>query len=86
MFADNDADYLAPSGASLAPEGSLLRGSMSGVPIPSITGGAGGAAAPSGASASTKQTDFIYNVSGGGNVLFYLAILAGFIAWRVTKK
>lgn len=65
-----------------APIGSLIGNSMTGIPLPNLTGGA---AAPSGASGGVRN--FINNNSGGGGWLWIsFAVVIGMIIWKHHKK
>ena len=73
--------YDSPIGAmpqTGAPMGSLLRGSMSDIPIPSITGGAAG---QSGAGGGTIKTNVFSSAGGGSSLWFSIAAIIIGVVW-----
>ena len=74
---------IGPMPESKAPIGGLLRGSMAGIPIPSITGGAAG---PSNAIGGQIRTN-VFSQSGGGGAFWYsiAAIIIG-VVWIKNRK
>lgn len=67
-----------------APMGSMLGNSMTGIPIPSITGGAAG---PSGATSGDVK-NFIYANSGNTGAWLFISIAAiiGMVIWKKKRK
>lgn len=74
----------APLPAKWLEKGSLIGNSMTGIPIPSITGGA---AAPSGANAQTGA-NFIYANSGNTGAWLFISIAAviALVVWKKKTK